>query len=149
MIVIDKIKGVLMHKHKAADIIAPITLTGDVTGSGNNEISTTLSDNTVSPSKLNQAFRNIVPISASDVDFADGQVFTKTLIAETTLTFSNLYVGVKDLEIIGGFLLHLPAWVKIIDGTYDGTVENLIQIMCTNAGTGTEKGWAIISQEAI
>lgn len=149
MIVIDKIKGVLMHKHKAADIIDPITLTGDVTGTGNSVIPTTLSDNTVSPSKLNQTFRDIIPISDSDVDFADGQVFTKTLIAETTLTFSNLYVGVKDLEISGDFGLNLPAWIKIISGEYDGTVENLIQIMVTNSGAGLEKGWAIISQEAV
>jgi hypothetical protein len=86
-----------------------------------------------------------VDISASDVDFSAGQVFTKTLSVDTTLTFSNASVGeTKDLVITGDFTLTLPAEANIIYGTYDGTVSNLVQIVCTQ--TGPAVYWVTISQ---
>lgn len=86
-----------------------------------------------------------VDISASDVDFSLGQVFTKTLSTNTTLTFSNANVGeTKDLVITGNFSLTLPAEVNIVYGSYDGTVSNLIQVVCTQ--TGPAVYWATISQ---
>jgi len=86
-----------------------------------------------------------VDISASDVDFSAGQVFTKTLSVDTTLTFSNASVGeTKDLVITGDFSLTLPAEANIIYGTYDGTVSNLVQIVCTQ--TGPAVYWVTISQ---
>ena len=76
-----------------------------------------------------------VDISSSDVDFSAGQVFTKTLSGNTTLTFSNASVGeTKDLVITGNHSLTLPAESKIIYGTYDGTATNLIQVVCTATG---------------
>jgi len=63
------------------------------------------------------------------------------------LTFSNVSTGmVKDLVITGNFTLTLPSSVKVISGTYDGTVSNLIQIVATNGAT---EQWASISQEAV
>ena len=53
---------------------------------------------------------------------------------------------VKDLVITGNFTLTLPSSVKVISGTYDGTVSNLIQIVATNGAT---EQWASISQEAV
>ena len=53
---------------------------------------------------------------------------------------------VKDLVITGDFTLTLPASVKVISGTYDGTVSNLIQIASTN---GSTEQWATISQQAV
>jgi hypothetical protein len=83
---------------------------------------------------------------ATDVDFSTAQVFTKTLSANTTLTFSNDEIGmVKDLVITGDFTLTFPAGSKIATGTYDGTVSNLIQIMVT----GSSDYWVTISQEAV
>ena len=83
---------------------------------------------------------------ATDVDFSIAQVFTKTLSANTTLTFSNDEIGmVKDLVITGDFTLTFPTGSKIATGTYDGTVSNLIQIMVT----GSSDYWVTISQEAV
>ncbi len=96
--------------------------------------------------KLGTEFTTAAVISASDVDFSSAAVFTKTLSANTTLTFSSVETGmVKDLVITGDFTLTLPASVKTITGTYDGTVSNLIQIVSTN---GSTEQWATISQEA-
>ena len=96
--------------------------------------------------RLGTEFTTTAVISASDVDFSSAAVFTKTLSGATTLTFSNVETGMaKDLVITGDHTLTLPASVKTITGTYDGTVSNLIQIISTN---GSTEQWATISQEA-
>ncbi len=105
-----------------------------------------LADDGVSYDKMGAEFTTAAVISASDVDFSSAQVFTKTLSGNTTLTFSSVSTGmVKDLVITGAYTLALPASVKTITGTYDGSVGNLIQIVSTNGAT---EQWASISQEA-
>jgi hypothetical protein len=106
-----------------------------------------IADDAILYAKLGSEFTTAAALSASDVDFSTAQVFTKTLTANDTLTFSNVSTGmVKDLVITGNFTLTLPASVKVISGTYDGTVSNLIQIVATNGAT---EQWASISQEAV
>jgi len=106
-----------------------------------------IADDAISYSKLGVEFTTAAAISASDVDWATAAVHTKTLSANTTLTFSNVSTGmVVDLVITGNYTLTLPASVKEITGTYDGTVSNLIQIVSTN---GSTEQWATISQEAV
>ena len=79
-----------------------------------------LNDDAVSYDKLGAEFTTAAAISASAVDFSTAQVFTKTLTADTTLTFSNVSTGmVKDLVLTGSYVLTLPASVKVISGTYD------------------------------
>lgn len=105
-----------------------------------------IKDDGVTYAKMGTEFTTAAVISASDVDFSSAAVFTKTLTAATTLTFSSVSTGmVKDLVITGDYTLTLPASVKTITGTYDGTVSNLIQIVSTN---GSTEQWATISQEA-
>ena len=104
-----------------------------------------IADDAVSYAKLGDEFTTAAALSASNVDFSSAQVFTKTLTANDTFTFSNVSTGmVKDLVITGNFTLTLPASVKVISGEYDGTVSNLIQIVATNGAT---EQWASISQE--
>ena len=105
-----------------------------------------IANDAVDYDKMGAEFTTAAVISASDVDFSTAQVFTKTLSGNTTLTFSNVETGmVKDLVITGAYTLALPASVKTITGTYDGSVGNLIQIVSTNGAT---EQWASISQEA-
>ena len=105
-----------------------------------------LNDDAVSYDKLGNEFTTAAAIAASAVDFSTAQVFTKTLTEDKTLTFTNVSTGmVKDLVITGSHALVLPASVKVISGTYDGTVSNLIQIAATN---GSTKQWATISKQA-
>ena len=118
------------------------THTGDVTGA----TALTIANDVIDYAKMGTEFTTAAVISASDVDFSSAAVFTKTLSANTTLTFSNVQTGmVKDLVITGNFTLALPASVKTITGTYDGTVSNLIQIVSTN---GSTEQWATISKQA-
>ena len=128
-----------------AAVLEPTAVTDNIS---NGSISSAkLADDAVSYDKLGAEFTTVAALSASEVDFSSAQVFTKTLTANDTLTFSNVQTGmVKDLVITGNFTLTLPASVKVISGTYDGTVSNLIQIVSTN---GSTEQWATISQEAV
>ena len=109
--------------------------------------SAVLNDDAVSYDKLGSEFTTAAALSASDVDFSSAQVFTKTISGDTALTFSNVQTGmVKDLVITGTGTLTLPASVKVISGTYDGTVSNLIQIASTNGAT---EQWATISKQEV
>jgi len=105
-----------------------------------------IADDAISYAKLGAEFTTAAALSGTAVDWATAAVFTKTLSGNTTLTFSNASTGmVIDLVITGNHTLTLPASVKEITGTYDGTVSNLIQIVSTNGNT---EQWATISQAA-
>jgi len=135
-----------LYNDDAGDVGSIIAGTGVAVDQATGDVTVSLADDGVSYAKMGSEFTTAATISASDVDFSSAAVFTKTLSANTTLTFSNVQTGmVKDLVITGNFTLALPASVKTITGTYDGTVSNLIQIVSTN---GSTEQWATISQEA-
>lgn len=135
-----------LYTDDAGDVGSIIAGTGVAVDQATGDVTVSLADDGVSYAKMANEFTTASTISASDVDFSSAAVFTKTLSANTTLTFSNVSTGmVKDLVITGNYTLALPASVKTITGTYDGTVSNLIQIVSTN---GSTEQWATISQEA-
>jgi len=135
-----------LYSDDAGDVGSIIAGTGVAVDQATGDVTVSLADDGVSYAKMGSEFTTSATISASDVDFSSAAVFTKTLSANTTLTFSSVETGmVKDLVITGDFTLTLPASVKTITGTYDGTVSNLIQIVSTN---GSTEQWATISQEA-
>jgi len=128
-----------------AAVLEPTAVTDNI--SNGSIDSAKIANDAISYAKLGSEFTTAAALSASDVDFSTAQVFTKTLTANDTLTFSNVSTGmVKDLVITGNFTLTLPASVKVVSGAYDGTVSNLIQIVATNGAT---EQWASISQEAV
>ena len=95
-------------------------------------IDVAVADDSVTYAKIGTEFKTSAALT-TEVDFATAQVFTKTLAAAATLTFSNTSIGmVKDLVITVDFVLTLPAGTTVA-GTYDGTVSNLIQIVVTGA----------------
>ena len=95
-------------------------------------IDVAVADDSVTYAKIGTEFKTSAALT-TEVDFSTAQVFTKTLTAATTLTFSNTSIGmVKDLVITGDFALTLPAGTTVA-GVYDGTVSNLIQIVVTGA----------------
>jgi len=109
----------------------------EITDISNNNSKTSLEDDAVDYDKLADEFTTSAAISALDVDFSSAAIFTKTLSATTTLTFSNVETGmVKTLVISGNQSLVLPSGVTILNGAYSGTAtKNVIQIVSTNGST--------------
>lgn len=96
-----------------------------------------------------QAVTILQAVSAPTVDFSSAQVFTKTLTANENIVFTNYATGaVKDLVVTGDFTLGFTTGtVNIAAGEYDGTVSNLIQVICVDATTPTF--WITISQPQV
>lgn len=111
------------------------TMSGDATIASGGAL--TIANDAVGYAKLDDEFTTSAAIAASAVDFSSAAIFTKTLSANTTLTFSNVSTGmVKTLVIDGDFTLTLPSGVKTLNGTYSGTAtKNVIQIVSTNGST--------------
>lgn len=92
----------------------------------------------VTYAKLGAEFTTAAALSGTAVDWATATTFTKTLGADTTLTFSNVSTGMQiNLVISGNYTLTLPSSVKELTNasTYDGSGENLISIVSTNGNT--------------
>lgn len=104
-------------------------------------------DDSITYVKLDGDLVDRVVISAVNVDWSAGSIFTKTLTTNTTLTFSNYQLNnIITLVITGDYAFGFPDTVNTISGTYDGTVSNYIALHCINATGGSEEVWATISQ---
>ena len=74
------------------------------------------------------------------------KITSKVLSGATTFTYTNDAIGmVKDLVLTGDYAITWPTGTKIISGTYDGSVANLIQV----TKTATGQYWLSISKEAV
>lgn len=94
-----------------------------------------IADDQITYAKLGAEFTTSAAVAALAIDFSSAQVFTKTITADSTFTFTNVGVGmVKDLILTGDFVPTFPAGSKTVAGTYDGTVSNLIQIVVAGSG---------------
>lgn len=94
-----------------------------------------IADDQITYAKLGAEFTTSAAVAALAIDFSSAQVFTKTITADSTFTFTNVGVGmVKDLILTGDFVPTFPVGSKIVAGTYDGTVSNLIQIVVAGSG---------------
>ena len=106
-----------------------------VRDSATGNVTISLADDGITYAKLGTEFTTSAAVAALAVDFSSAQVFTKTITADSTFTFTNVGVGmVKDLILTGDFVPTFPAGSKIVAGTYDGTVSNLIQIVVAGSG---------------
>ena len=85
------------------------------------------------------------------IDLNTAQIFTKTLTADTQFYFSNYRTGVvKDLIVSGDYDLVFNTSqhdeINIIGAaSYDGSQDNLIQVLCTD-DSSNGKFWLTISR---
>ena len=88
----------------------------------------------ISSGVLGDEFTTTAAVTTA-LDFSAAQVFTKTMSADTTFTYSNVGIGmVKDFILTGAFVPTFPSGTKTVAGTYDGSVSNLIQIVAVASG---------------
>lgn len=108
-----------------------------------------LSDTSVTYAKVANDLKSKQTISALDIDWSTGGIFTKTMTTGSTFTFSNLQLNKTiTLVISGNYTFALPIYCKKISGTYDGATTNYIQAHCTNSTTAAEEVWYTISKQA-
>ena len=72
--------------------------------------------------------------AGTDIDWALGLTFTKTLASAWTMTFSNPVVG-KTIMIVttGDFVITFPTGVDVTEiVNYDGTKRNVMVITCVS-----------------
>ncbi len=104
-----------------------------------------IQDKAIDYSKIDDDLKGFSTISSSDIDWSTAGIFTKTLTAATTFTFSNLQVNkVITIVLDGNYTITWPSYMDenhLISGEYDGTVKNYIQVHCTNATAGSEEVW--------
>ena len=106
-----------------------------------------LADDSISYAKLGAEFTTTdaqgnVSTTAT-LDFDTKQIFTATMTANTTFSFSNANIGMtKDLILTGAFDPAFPVGTKQIAGTYNGAVSNFIQIVAVANGDY----WLSVSQ---
>lgn len=113
-----------------------------VTGSGGLTASPTtgavvvnLDDDSITGDKIGTQYKTAVLLGSgqNNIDFEAGQIFTKTLDANTTLTFSNAITGdVKILYMAGNFDLALPTG-QTISGAWVPNETNVIQVLRTGS----------------
>ena len=118
------------HASASSAVLTLPTATGTLVGTGDTS--------SVTLGMLGASFKSIVALSGTEVNWANGQVFTKTLSGNTTLSFTGVETGMQiNLVISGNYTLTLPTSVKELDGasTYDGSGEHLISIVSTNGST--------------
>jgi hypothetical protein len=118
------------HSAASSAVLTLPTATGTLVATGDTS--------SVSLGMLAANFKSIVALSGTEVNWANGQVFTKTLSGNTTLTFTGVQTGMQiNLVISGNYTLTLPSSVKELTNasTYDGSGENLISIVSTNGAT--------------
>lgn len=95
-------------------------------------------------------FQGSATLAAANIDFSGKPILRKTLTANAAITATNLLEN-KTITLLasGNFALTFPVAWKRISGSYNGSVMNLVQMLCTNATVGSEEIWYSISQQEV
>lgn len=121
-------------------------ITGDVLETG-----------VVTYSHLHDRFKTYIDLgtgSAFSVDFSAGSVFKAVANAAATITLSNYSVNELVTVIVSGnFAITLaasgtPVFNKSGGVDYDGSANNILQILCTKDGANPEFFYAIGTYES-
>lgn len=106
----------------------------------------TPTDDSVTTAKLVNSMKAVVAMTGLDVDFSAGLIFTKNLSANSTLTFSNLQVGVRHLVITAnGYALAAPTWINITNPPAALKNTYSVVLTITKATAGSESGIAVLN----
>ena len=114
------------------------TTTGDVTVS--------VSDNGIDHAQLSNSYTALSALgtgSSFAINFDSAATFTATANAAATLTMSNAQQGqVVDIILDGNFAITLAetgsTFNKVGSTNYDGSTDNVIQIICTDDSAGAK-----------
>lgn len=123
--------------------------TGEVTSYG--EGNTVIVNGAIIYEKLNASLIQRSAINEVDINWAAAAIFTKSINAVTTFTFTSIQVNkVITLILTGGnYAVTMPNYCRRISGSYQAGVFNYIQLHCTNDADDSEEVWYTISQGGV
>ena len=131
-----------LYQDDAGDVGSIIAGSGIAVDQATGDVTVSVAADGIDYAKLGAEFTTTGAVT-TDLNFASNQVFTKTMTADTTFTFSGANIGMtKDFILTGAFVPTFPAGTKTVAGTYNGAVSNLIQIVAIANGDY----WMSISQ---
>ena len=123
-----------LYSDDAGDVGSIIAGSGIAVDQATGDVTVSVAADGIDYAKLGAEFTTSAAVTTA-LDFGSAQVFTKTMTADTTFTYSNVGIGmVKDFILTGAFVPTFPAGTKTIAGTYDSSVSNLIQIIAVASG---------------
>ena len=123
-----------LYSDDAGDVGSIIAGSGIAVDQATGDVTVSVAADGIDYAKLGAEFTTSAAVTTA-LDFGSAQVFTKTMTADTTFTYSNVGIGmVKDFILTGAFVPTFPAGTKTVAGTYDGSVSNLIQIIAVASG---------------
>jgi len=105
-----------------------------------------VADNSVTHDKLENRYTVLSALGSGTsfaLDFSAATTFTATASGAATFTFSNAVQGqVIDLILTGNFAITFSetgsTFNKVGSTDYDGSTNNLIQIVCTDGASGAK-----------
>ena len=123
-----------LYSDDTGDVGSIIAGTGIAVDQATGNVTVSVATDGINYAKLGAEFTTTGAVTTA-LDFGANQVFTKTMSADTTFTYSNVNIGmVKDFILTGAFVPTFPSGTKTVAGTYDGSVSNLIQIVAIASG---------------
>lgn len=130
------------HSAASSAVLVLPTASGDLVGTGDTgSVATAMvADNNITHDKLENRYTALSALGTGStfaLDFSAATTFTATANANATFTFSNAKQGqVIDLILTGNYTITFSqtngTFNKVGSTDYDGTANNLVQIVCTN-----------------
>jgi hypothetical protein len=136
------------HSAASSAVLVLPTASGDLVGTGDTgSVATAMvADNNITHDKLENRYTALSALGTGStfaLDFSAASTFTATANAAATFTFSNAAQGqVIDLILTGNYAITFSetgsTFNKVGSTDYDGTANNLIQIVCTDDSSGAK-----------
>lgn len=99
--------------------------------------------NLVNLKPLKYQYKRVGAIDTA-IDFTENySIYYQSLTNDTVFTFNNPSLGhIAFIEIVGNnFISSFPASLTIIQGQYDSSKTNYLEIICIDTASGSEKYW--------
>ena len=135
-----------LYTDDAGDVGSIIGGTGLEVDSATGDVTVSVSDNGIDHAQLSNSYTALSALgtgSSFAINFDSAATFTATANGVATLTMSNDQQGqVVDVILDGNFAIPLAetgsTFNKVGSTNYDGTTNNVIQIICTDDSAGAK-----------